>query len=102
MNEYEGFISDEDIKQFNNIKSRYDRLQESNIEGAYALMKDAHRVAERWSFIKYKIRKELGRGQAAAFKDRLDEMYRYLKEVATTSRIIWKMAKEEYRNIRNE
>lgn len=41
------------------------------------------------------LRKSLGRGENAAIKDRLEEMCKYLKEVAVTSRMIWKSAKED-------
>ncbi|MBS6601276.1 MAG: hypothetical protein KH333_09760 [Clostridium sp.] len=97
MKEYDKELL-EDIRQYKDILKRFATLQESDIEGAYNLMKDAFIVSERWSKIKYDIRKELKRGEGAAFKERVEEMHRYLKEIAVTSRVIWKTAKETLQN----
>lgn len=86
---------EEDKKQYVGIVKRFEKLQENDIAGAYALMKDAYVVAERWSKIKYDIKKGLKRGQESALKERIDEMCRYLREIATTSRQIWNNAKKE-------
>lgn len=88
----------EDIKQYNSVTKRFAMLQENDIESAFQLMKDAFIVAERWSKIKHDIKKDLKRGEGAAFKERVDEMHRYLKEIAVTSRIIWKSSKETLRS----
>lgn len=93
MKEYDKELL-EDIRQYKDILKRFATLQENDIEGAYNLMKDAFIVSERWSKIKYDIRKELKRGEGAAFKERVEEMHRYLKEIAVTSRVVWKTAKE--------
>lgn len=93
MKEYDKELL-EDIRQYKDILRRFSTLHENDIEGAFNLMKDAFIVSERWSKIKYDIRKELKRGEGAAFKERVEEMHRYLKEIAVTSRVIWKTAKE--------
>ena len=97
MKEYDKELL-EDIRQYKDILKRFVTLQENDIEGAYNLMKDAFIVSERWSKIKYDIRKDLKRGEGAAFKERIEEMHRYLKEIAVTSRVIWKTAKETLQN----
>ena len=85
----------EEVKLFNSIYNRFNNIQENDIAGAYRLMLDSFQAYNRWSKIKCDIKKDLGRGEKAAIKDRLEEMCKYLKEVAVTSRIIWKSAKED-------
>lgn len=87
---------------FNSIVTRFDDLNENDIVGAFKLTKDALQVYNRWSKIKCDVKKELGRGEKAALKDRLEEMCKYLKEVAVTSRMVWKYAKEDLRNNRED
>ena len=91
----------QDIKQYLSVIKRYAHIQENDIVGAYALMKEAHVVAERWSKIKHDIKSTSKRGENAALKERVEEMYRYLKEIATTCRVIWKLAKESYNREEN-
>ena len=85
----------QEVKLFNNISNRFEKIQENDVAGAYRLMMDAFQAYNRWSKIKCDIKKDLGRGEKAAIKDRLEEMCRYLKEVSVTSRMIWKYAKED-------
>ena len=87
----------EEVKLFNSIYNRFNNIQENDVVGAYRLMLDSFQAYNRWSKIKCDIKKELGRGEKAAIKDRLEEMCKYLKEVAVTSRMIWKSAKEDSR-----
>ena len=87
----------EEVKLFNSIYNRFNNIQENDVAGAYRLMLDSFQAYNRWSKIKCDIKKELGRGEKAAIKDRLEEMCKYLKEVAVTSRMIWKSAKEDSR-----
>ena len=87
-----GNMYEEDKKQYVQIKNRFQDLHENDIAGAYQLMKDSFAVAERWEQIKYDIKKELGRGQETALKDRLEEMCRYLREISITCRMIWNNA----------
>lgn len=94
---YEEVYSKE-VKMFNGIVNKYELIQENDIYGAYNLMKESLQCYNRWSTIKCDIRKELGRGEGTAIKNRLEEMCKYLKEVHTTSRMIWSRAKEEYKH----
>ena len=87
-----------EVKLLNSIVTRFENLQENDIVGAFKLTKDALQVYNRWSKIKGDIKKDLGRGEKAALKDRLEEMCKYLKEVAVTSRMVWKYAKEDIKN----
>lgn len=91
---------EEDIRQFNSVVKRFGTLKENDIDGAFSLMKDTIQFFNRWSLIKYEVKKGLKRGEGAAFKERLEDMCRYLKEVETTSRIIWRLGKEELRSNR--
>ena len=92
----------QEVKLFNSIVTRFENLQENDIVGAFKLTKDALQVYNRWAKIKCDIKKDLGRGEKAALKDRLEEMCKYLKEVAVTSRMVWKYAKEDLRNNRED
>ena len=86
----------EDITQYVHIVKRFNTLTEYDIAGAYSLMKESFQVAERWSKIRYDIKKDLKRGEKAAFKERLDDMCKYLREISTTSRMIWNQARKSY------
>ena len=92
----------EDIKLYISIVNRYRNLKENDIMGAYQLMKDSHIVSERWSVIREEYRKLLRRGEKSEEKDRLEDMYRFLKEVHTDARMIWKQGKEDLRNNRED
>ena len=91
-----------DAALFNNISNRFDKLTENDVIGAYQLSKDSLQVYNRWSKIKHDIKKDLRRGELASLKDRLEEMCKYLKEVSITSRMVWKYAKEDLRNNRED
>lgn len=90
-------IYDQEVKLFNLIVEQYNVLQESDIESAYKLMRDSLQSYNRWSKIKYDIKKCSGRGEATAIKNRLEEICRYLKEVHITSRMIWSRGKDDLR-----
>lgn len=87
----------QDIILYSSIVTRYRNLKENDIIGAYQLMKDSHIVSERWSVIREEYRKLLRRGEKREEKDRLEDMYRFLKEVHTDARMIWKQGKENLR-----
>ncbi len=55
-------------------------------------------TVNRWSYIKYDIKKDLKRGQLTATKERLEEMCTYLKHVYTFSKSIWLKAREDLRS----
>lgn len=84
--------------QYINIIKRFETVQENDIRGAYNLMIDSLQAYNRWSKIKLDIKKDLGRGEKVALKDRLEEICKYLKEVHITSRMIWSKAKEDIKN----
>lgn len=86
-------IYKQDVAMYNDIVERYDYLQEEDILGSFQLMKDSIQAYNRWSYIKYDIKRSLKRGEASATKDRLEEICRYLKEIHTGSRMIWNKAK---------
>lgn len=92
----------QDVRLYNNIVNRFENLQENDVLGAYNLSKDALQVYNRWSKIKCDIKKDLGRGEKAALKERLSEMCKYLYEVSIMARIIYKNAKEDLRNNRED
>lgn len=87
----------QEVKLFNSIYNRFNNIQENDVVGSYRLMLDSLQAYNRWSKIKCDVKKDLGRGEKAAIKDRLEEICKYLKEVAVTSRMIWKSAKEDSR-----
>lgn len=64
----------EEVKIFNDISRKYDDLLEEDIAGAFELQKESLQAYNRWSNIKYNIKKELKRGQATATKERLEEI----------------------------
>ena len=92
----------QDIVLYNSIVNRYRNLKENDISGAYQLMKDAHIVSERWSVIREDYRKLLKRGEKAEEKDRLEDIYKFLKEVHTDARMVLKQGKEDLRNNRED
>ena len=92
----------QDAALFNSITNRFDKLTENDVIGAYQLSKDSLQVYNRWSKIKHDIKKDLGRGELSSLKDRLEEMCKYLKEVSITSRMVWKYAKEDLKNNRED
>lgn len=85
----------EEAEMYNDIIKRFENLIENDIEGAYQLSKDALQAYNRWSKIKHDVKKDLGRGELASFKERLEEMCKYLKEISVVSRMVWKYAKED-------
>ena len=87
----------EEVKGFNSIYRRFEKLQENDIHGAYRLMIDSLQAYNRWSKIRQDIRKGLSRGQAAETKDRLEDINRYLISVYTTARMVWNNAKDDYK-----
>ena len=91
-----------EVQLFNGIKFCFDRLKENDIQSAYVLMKDSLQARDRWSIIREDIRKSLARGQGAETKDRLKEIYEYLDDVHTVSRMIWSRAKDEYKTMRED
>ena len=92
----------DDTRQLNELVNRYNLLAENYVVEAYKLMKDSLQLFNRWSYIRAEYRKGLRRGEKAEEKDRLEDICRYLKEVHTDSRMIWRYAKEDYLNNKEE
>lgn len=49
----------EEVKIFNDISRKFDNLVEEDIIGAFELQKESIQAYNRWSHIKYEIKKEL-------------------------------------------
>jgi nicotinamide mononucleotide adenylyltransferase len=88
----------QEVAFLNNIINRYQNLKENDISSAFKLMKDSLQAYNRWSVIRCDYRRLLKRGEKPEEKDRLEDICRYLKEVHTNSRMIWKYGKEDLRN----
>ena len=88
----------QELQQFNNIYNGLETLTEEDIQGAFNLTKESIQAYNRWSSIKYDIKKDLKRGQATAMKERLEEMCTYLKHVYTFTKSIWLKAREDLRS----
>lgn len=87
----------EDIIMYGNILERFKKLNETDPSGAFKLSIDASVASDRWSEIKLNKKKSLGRGEKAALKDRLKEMYDFLQHVSVTARMVWKNAEDNLR-----
>lgn len=92
----------DDVIQLGNIITRYKNLTENDISSAFKLMQDSLQAYYRWSKIRADVRKDLKRGQSAELKDYLENILRYLIEVHTDSRIIFKSSRDDLRNNREE
>lgn len=92
----------EDARFYAEIVERYRRIQEIDIADAYRLMKDSLVSYNRWSKIRFDIRKMLSRGQRAELKDRLEDMCKFLREINQEARMIWNQGKDDLRNNRGD
>jgi hypothetical protein len=90
----------EDVNNYIDIVQRYREIQENDIAQAFQLMKDSLQQYNRWSKIRLDVRKENGRGAKPELKDRIEEMCKYLKEVNSESRMIWRSSKEDLKENR--
>ena len=88
----------QELQQFDNIYNGLETLTEEDITGAFNLAKESIQAYNRWSYIKYDIKKDLKRGQLTATKERLEEMCTYLKHVYTFTKSIWLKAREDLRS----
>lgn len=87
----------DDVNMYGNILDRFKRLNETDPSGAFQLSIDASVSYDRWSEIKCNTKKDLGRGEKAALKDRLKEMCEFLQDVSTMARMVWKNARDDLR-----
>lgn len=90
-------IYNQEVKIYNEISRKFDTLTEEDIAGAYELMKESIQAYNRWSQIKYEVKKELKRGEATALKERLEEICIYLKHIHTSTKSTWLKAREDIR-----
>lgn len=93
---YEKIYSQE-VRIFNDISKKFDNLTEEDISGAFELQKESIQAYNRWSNIKYEIKKGLKRGEGTATKERLEEICIYLKHIHTVTKAIWQKAKEDFK-----
>ena len=90
-------IYKEDAKLYMDIVRSFEKLTEYDYKTAYNIMIRSLQLYNRWSKIKYDIKKDSGRGENVAIKERIYDMIKYLKEVHITSRSIWKTAQNDER-----
>ncbi|WP_054198884.1 hypothetical protein [Clostridium baratii] len=89
---------DQEVILYNSILNRYRNLKEDDILGAFNLMKDSLMVSERWSVIKEDYKKLLKRGEKAAEKERINDMYKILQNIHDDAKAIWKDAIYRFKN----
>lgn len=89
---------DKEVILYNNILNRYRNLKEDDILGAFNLMKDSLVVLERWSVIKEDYKKLLKRGEKAAEKERINDMYKILQNIHDDAKAMWKDAAYRFKN----
>lgn len=91
-----------EVEIFNNINNCFEKLKENDTHGALKLSKDAWQAYNRWSVIKCEVKKDLGRGEKAAIKERLKEICEYLQGVSTMSRMVWNNGNDDLRSNRED
>ena len=101
MNEIKSMYQ-EDTKMLIDIKQRFGMINEDDPSGCYKLAVDALQLYYRWSEIKCDIKKDLGRGEKAAIKERLKEICEYLQGVSTMSRMVWNNGSDDLRSNRED
>lgn len=88
----------QEVILYSSILNRYRNLKEDDILGAFKLMKDSLMVLERWSVIKEEYKKLLKRGEKAAEKERINDMYKILQNIHDDTKAIWKDAIYRFKN----
>lgn len=90
----------EDIKQYQDIKDTFDKLQSEYIDVAYDLAKDSLLLADRWNEIMLDSAKycTLIGTTRTLFEKWAYHKYRILMTVHEFSRVVWRQGKEEYKN----
>ena len=95
--DYEEILK-EDCEQFEALKQRFNDLLPEDVDGAYALMKDAWAAAQRWSDIQVCVRKiKLLANRdihLTEFRDFAYQRHRQLVKLHEAARIIWKQAND--------
>lgn len=88
----------DDAKLYIDIRQRYDLLKETDLQDAYQLMKDSLAVYDRWSKILFDIRRnETTKTRNPAFKNRIEDMCRILREINQECRMVWNRGEDDYR-----
>ncbi len=90
----------EDIKQYNDKKEIFDRLNPEDIELAYDLAKECLLLADRWNEIMLNSAKycTLIDTKKTSFENWAYHKYRILMTMHEFSRVVWRQGKEEYKN----
>lgn len=65
-------------------------------------MQDSLQAYFRWGVIRCEKRSKLKRGEKAELKDLLENIVKYLDEVHRDTRVLYKLAREDLRNNREE
>lgn len=91
-------MNEEDIKLYEDIVIRHKNIQSNDPDYAFRLSVDSLQIYNYFSEIKMNIKKNLKRGEKPYLKDRLEECCKILFEIYNFSKIIWRQAKEDYRN----
>lgn len=89
-----------DIKQFNEKKEIFDRLNPEDIELAYDLAKEALLLADRWNEIMLDSAKYCAATKTSktSFEKWSYHKYRILMTMHEFARVVWRQGKEEYKN----
>lgn len=91
-------ILKEDCEQYKALAKRYIDLATEDVEGAYALMKDAWVAAQRWSEIQACARKIKNLSDSdfnlTELKEFAYQRYRQLQLMHESARMIWKQAND--------
>ena len=92
-------ILPDDVKQFQEMASRYEKLVQEDAVEAFALMKYSWALAQRWSELQATARKLSNLQEAnitlTDFKKWCYERYRQCQLVHESCRVIWRAANEE-------
>lgn len=85
-----------EVEQYRMILTCYQALTDVDAAQAFNLMQDALVLAERFSELHFAVRREekLHGTKDAALKDRLEQIYKILREVHVGCRQIWARGKE--------
>lgn len=86
----------EDVNNFIDILNKFKYLQDNDYTTAYQIHKDALAQYDRWSQIRFDVRREeLCRKKNPPWKDRIEEIMRTLNNIYTSSRMVWNKGKDD-------
>lgn len=90
----------EDIKQYQEVKDTFDKLQSEYIDVAYDLAKDSLLLADRWNEIMLNSAKycTLIYTSKTSFEKWAYHKYRILMTIHEYCRCVWRQGKEDTRN----